>query len=836
MAANKSTSSNSSKSRILLLGVAILLITSQTQLFLHAQSVNDLQLDQGQTLESHGGGSTSESPIVHAEISLNNLVSSDIDPERHTLISIPIIDGVATPAQQQGELDQTTEPEPERASSNGPILEMDHKVPSIEVLETMYPNEGRNLFSDREDTVGSLAVGLAAEDQKNEREMSPDSSSTRGDKDVQSEEKEEASILELELEDSIYSESMEALKYIWTAITASDDSPTSSTAETEAEADKDIEDTSAPKDSTVTKITKTEVPVDSKKTMDSTDGEEVVPQGVEMKEKGKSINIQEPSTGETIPEADQGKAGMATDLRDEKDQESKNEADQNVKVVETEDGDVIVVNKLNKNYEGFDKVGDQMPLMLHVQPSKSDIETGSREDRTGGRVLGHHHHHQISHGQPSLQQQQYQIQQEKQQLQQKQQAFMLENLENSAINDPSLKDVVIVDENPFIFAAIARQQNHPRIQMTQPTQDDQILATSENDHGNIGVERAVQGKGQDENIDNVEIPEDDYLNDDDEDEDDDEDSNKNNAISSPATPPSPVQVAPEMPESLRNRGLVPSINGAHHCTPQFCVNVSLSDDGKFATFHIERPIAETGWISLGIGYAMTMADLLVFWPNPTSENGSGAVLSRRTSHAYVEPHLVGRRGHGPLSDNVQEASLYPTNEYVLHNSNPGAVVAAASVSPDDSKFIVQFTRPVRTKNLDYKLTPGEEQDFCWAYSPKPISADSVSDPGAHISQHLSVGSFAMDVGANQPQLKEVLAKQKLEDDKADAAENERKNIVAESKNQNSGNDGGGKHASKNHHVAESVKKSKGKVDIVSPSLVLQGISYLITTVFMFYIH
>jgi hypothetical protein len=233
----------------------------------------------------------------------------------------------------------------------------------------------------------------------------------------------------------------------------------------------------------------------------------------------------------------------------------------------------------------------------------------------------------------------------------------------------------------------------------------------------------------------------------------------------------------EMPDSLRSRGLVPSVIGAHHCTPQFCVNVSLSDDAKFATFHIERPLAETGWISLGIGYAMTLADLVILWPNPSSQNGGGprgATLSRRTSHAYVEPHLVGTARGAHARDGPSEGDLYPPDEYVLHNANPEASISGVKVFPDNSKFIVQFTRPVKIKNAEYKLTPGQEQDFCWAYSPKPISPDSVADPGAHITQHLSVGTFAMDVGANQPHLKDAILKQKAEDEKLDKAEKERK--------------------------------------------------------------
>jgi hypothetical protein len=200
-----------------------------------------------------------------------------------------------------------------------------------------------------------------------------------------------------------------------------------------------------------------------------------------------------------------------------------------------------------------------------------------------------------------------------------------------------------------------------------------------------------------------------------------------------------------MPDALRTRGLIPSVIGAYRCTPQFCVNVSLSDDAKFATFHIERLLEETGWISLGIGYAMTMADLLIFWPNLTPENGGGprgTVLSRKASHAYIEPHLVGSV-HGTRSeDGSSEADLYLPVEYVLHNANLGANVATAT------KFIVQFTRLVRTKNLDDKLTRVKFKTFLLGLLSKIHLTDFVTDPGAHITQHSSVGTFEMDVAAN----------------------------------------------------------------------------------------
>ncbi|KAF9349516.1 hypothetical protein BGX34_001758 [Mortierella sp. NVP85] len=169
---------------------------------------------------------------------------------------------------------------------------------------------------------------------------------------------------------------------------------------------------------------------------------------------------------------------------------------------------------------------------------------------------------------------------------------------------------------------------------------------------------------------------------------------------------------------------------------------------------------------------MTMADLLIFWLNLTPVSGPrGAILLRRASHAYIELHLVGSV-HGTHSEDGS-SDLYPPDEYVLH-ANSGVSVATAKVFPDSSKFIVQFTRPVRTKNLDYKLTPGQIQDFWWAYSPRSISPDSVTDPRAHITQHSNVGTFAMDVAANQPHLKETILKQQTEDEKLGATEKAKK--------------------------------------------------------------
>ncbi|KAK3826844.1 MAG: hypothetical protein JOS17DRAFT_749660 [Linnemannia elongata] len=190
---------------------------------------------------------------------------------------------------------------------------------------------------------------------------------------------------------------------------------------------------------------------------------------------------------------------------------------------------------------------------------------------------------------------------------------------------------------------------------------------------------------------------------------------------------------------------------------------------------------------------MTTADLLIMWPNKDPASGGGprgATLSRRTSHAYVEPQLVSRE-EAEIKASGKGESLYPENEYILHNPyknhNSGDIAAvmtaATQVFPAESnRFIVQFTRPVRTQNRAHKLTPGKEQDFCWAYSPNPISADSVADPGAHITQHMSVGSFAMDVGANQPQLKDAILMQQEVDAKEAVIEKEHKKWALEESN------------------------------------------------------
>ncbi|KAF9913677.1 hypothetical protein BX616_009744, partial [Lobosporangium transversale] len=349
-------------------------------------------------------------------------------------------------------------------------------------------------------------------------------------------------------------------------------------------------------------------------------------------------------------------------------------------------------------------------------------------------------------------------------------------ISNAGLNSPSLKDVLVaVDENPLILQASGK---HGAVESNRRAkwnwlpllQSDPILVES-NGGAVEGVGRKEGKDNDDDDFEEIIVPEGFEGDEGSEETSNDDNDNKINVRASSG--------------SITSRGLIPSVLGAHHCTPQFCVNVSLSDDAKFATFHIERPLKETGWISLGIGYAMTMADLLIFWPNPSTENGGGprgVTFSRRTSHAYVEPQPVGQSSHrrgddddstNDLGDNEAEASLYPPNEYILHNANSVANSEAIKIFPDSNRFIVQFTRPVQIKNTAFKLTPGEEQDFCWAYSPQPISPDSVADPAAHISQHLSVGTFALDVGANQPQLKDAILIQKQEQEQLDAAEKER---------------------------------------------------------------
>lgn len=333
-----------------------------------------------------------------------------------------------------------------------------------------------------------------------------------------------------------------------------------------------------------------------------------------------------------------------------------------------------------------------------LNKNHDDFE-GSQETNSGDdvdsrpQVLMNHHHHHVSGGSRKQQQKQ-------QQQQQKQES-----------SDSNNNVIVANDDGPLVFGS-------------------PVLETTPAIHRELGQ------------IDN---------DDDGEDEDDIDDI----GVETAAHPPLPSFPPTAVPsEELRSQGLVPSVKGGYHCTPQFCVNVSLTDDGHFATFHIERSMDETGWISLGIGYAMTTADLLIMWPNKDPASGGGprgATLSRRTSHAYVEPQLVSRE-EAEIKASGKGESLYPENEYILHNPyknhNSGdvtaAMTAAAQIFPTEgNRFIVQFTRPVRTQNRAHKLTPGKEQDFCWAYSPNPISADSIADPGgAYHTAH--VGRIVCD--------------------------------------------------------------------------------------------
>ncbi|KAI8604645.1 hypothetical protein EDD21DRAFT_401881 [Dissophora ornata] len=740
----------SAKRRVLLLGIAVLLIAS----------------------------SQAQSPFARDDASAEQ--SNTVEIDRRPLIKVPVIDGVAKPVRVESELIQNESGDGNSAAGDGGVrFELDHEVPSVEELEKLYPNEGRNfLFRSRP------------------------FKSAGSDKQSQS-------------EDSTYRKGSDVIKSLRGSSTSNTDSREEGVkgeGHTEEGDDPIVEsgvvsvntwdvkkgDAKMNEESTSKKQKKEREKVDHR------DKEELASQMAEkLLDQYHAAAVAEL---ETYKKEQQSKIGSVSE-ENKGEEEEKRKEDQ-TKVVEEQDGEIVVVHKLNKNYENFDKLanddvqnGDESTVKL-----ETGTGTGSRGDRTQNRVLAHHHHHHATNLQAPWQG----LPQQNQQQQNQQQKILLQ--ENSIIQDPSLKDVVD-DKSPHILSVT--QQDGSGIKNNG---DGQVPVASEANKENEDEEAGVQGK-EEEEVGNVFIPEDALEIGEDE---------KNTPVSllpapAPATSPvlvtppvpttspepaaQPVPASPVMPDALRTRGMIPSVQGAHHCTPQFCVNVSLSDDGYFATFHIERAAAETGWISLGIGYAMTMADLLIFWPNPTPQNGGGprgAVLSRRTSHAYVEPTLVGRSsGNNPLGDSAAEASLYPPNEYVLHNSNPGG--ANTTIFPDASKFIVQFTRPVRTRNLDYKLTPGQEQDFCWAFSPKPISPDSVADPSAHITQHLSVGSFAMDVGASQPQLKDVLLKQKELDERLDAAENERKTKELEKNNRQLHNEekkrakagGGGKHKAKN---------------------------------------
>ncbi|KAF8975334.1 hypothetical protein BGZ46_009209, partial [Entomortierella lignicola] len=733
-------------------------------------------------------------------------VPSNIAPEGQTFISIPIIDGVAQPVQRT---------DFEKTSNNGQRFELDHKVPSADEIARLYRKEGRHLFGHSSDDdsivkrdIPILAIAPDPKAQNQGSEISPDSlpltsssESASSDKDSVKLGKNKDTNAKSELKESIYSNSIETLESTLKKIF-------------DADIDSIIEDT----------------PLMVVETMDSEDA--VGANDKEVEPIQQSVD-NESSTQETTVESNQNKDVTEKNPQDQEKEQTADFEDtmNNIKEVKTKEGDIVVINKLNKNYESFDEENDdQKPLQLQSQTSKLNFNKASWGDRTRNRLLGHHFYHHINHEQSSPEHQQPQ----QGQRQPSQQVF---SLEDKAINDPSLRNVVFVDENPYIFTAIDHQRQYLGAQWTLPEDADTLYASSDLAGSNTIFERADQeddGEGVD--VETITTQEDsDYDDDDNDDLSDEQDSIISDEDTKILAESVSMSATSKMPESLRNRGLVPSVMGAHHCTPRFCVNVSLSDDGKFATFHVERPLAETGWISLGIGYAMTMADLIVLWPNPTTENGGGprgAVLSRRSSHAYVEPQPVGRRGHGPLDNNIREAGLYPPNEYVLHNSNPGAAITAASIFPDNSKFIVQFTRPVLTKNREHKLTPGEEQDFCWAYSPKPVSADSVADPGAHITQHLSVGSFSMDVGANQPRLKKILSTLKPEDDETETGETEDKK---KNDTNNSVHNIHGKHTSKQHQAEEGIKKSIGSERPETLSLKLQAFTCLVTVSIMLFL-
>ncbi|KAG0214649.1 hypothetical protein BGX28_001687 [Mortierella sp. GBA30] len=607
----------------------------------------------GSSIDGESDHSSSSSSSSNDNPSTGS-ISSGSSTDTRPLIKIPITNGVAQPKDSSNSEAYGKASNADTAAENGPRFEMDHQVPSIQVLEALYPYEGRAVVDDDHNLDKRVFVS-----QKMEEDGNSDTLDIENNKDKEASSEATAEIL-------------------------LDQYRADANAQLESYKESQQQQPSAQPDVT--------------------------------------LKVEEIHDSKTLNGNEHGEVER------------------------------VSVNKWNKNHEHFDLEDDG--LIQGTRPmvvSGDDAgQTGSRGTRTRNRVLAHHHHHYQhinSKDTPSQQQDQGQT-------------SLAQGQDSHIVDDSHLDDIVAMDENPDLLDSA----NQKALVLAGP-------AGKQNDRVTSDLE---------ENS-----PE--------------QEDRKNRASSSQSSPP-PSQSAPLIvPDSLRNRGLVPSVLGAHHCTPQFCVNVSVSDDGQFATFHIERDLVNTGWISLGIGYAMTTADLIILWPVPTdsSTHSRGATLSRRTSHSYVEPQLVGM--HSTAEEGKAEsteASLYPPDEYILHNRNPLSIdlqgnslsssKTPVTLFPQDEdgskKFIVQFTRPIRTRNRAYKLTPGTEQDFCWAYSPQSISPDSVEDPAAHIRQHLSVGSFAMDVAANQPHLKEVLQKLKSENEKEEAAENEQKKKALEESN------------------------------------------------------
>lgn len=175
-----------------------------------------------------------------------------------------------------------------------------------------------------------------------------------------------------------------------------------------------------------------------------------------------------------------------------------------------------------------------------LNKNHDDFE-GSQETNSGDdvdsrpQVLMHHHHHHVSGGSRKHQQTQQQQQQQ-----------------NQEYSDSNSNVIVANGDDPLVFGS-------------------PVLETTPTIHQELSQ------------IDNDD--------DDDEGEDDVDDIDVESVVHPP--PPSFPPTAVPL-EELRNRGLVPSVKGGYHCTPQFCVNVSLTDDGQFATFHIERSMDETG--------------------------------------------------------------------------------------------------------------------------------------------------------------------------------------------------------------------------------------------------
>ncbi|GAA6047184.1 hypothetical protein JCM3770_006940 [Rhodotorula araucariae] len=119
-------------------------------------------------------------------------------------------------------------------------------------------------------------------------------------------------------------------------------------------------------------------------------------------------------------------------------------------------------------------------------------------------------------------------------------------------------------------------------------------------------------------------------------------------------------------------------------TAAYSLTMLANETGVLISLSVAKKLDEVGWVGWGRGTAMTDADILVLWPNPSS----GAwTLSHRTASSTVMPTLVG----SPADDDDVGGDA---------SGQVRVVPALSSAHKDESPCVVTVERLLELKDAD----------------------------------------------------------------------------------------------------------------------------------------